>query len=632
MEFLAGRWFHRAQKGSSLTEGEKARCWGALKQFEVNPGHPGLNFERLGRGAKQNHCSIRASRELRLILAVEPNFESFERVMIANMGHHDAMYDWAQRQNFHSDLEDGAEVDGLSPVKDPLEALWAFRSLQEWQIFLHPDQKRWVSRRFDGAARVRGGAGTGKTVLALHRAAALGRRFPGEKVLFTTYIRSLLPYMKRMYDDIPNAPQNVVFLSVYQIARRILGDNFSINYEKINKAFDIAYNKIIPETKMSRYGKDYLRKEIEWVIKGRAASREEYMDTDRFQRLGRQLSFRKRDREICWTLLEAWDEEMQKAGTENFPDVAIRARDMMEARDTGLYRAVIIDEGQDMTAVQMQLVRAAVAGARTNPLPEDGLLILDDSAQRLYPGGFLPRWAGLDVRGRSVALQTCYRTTRRIMEAATAVRGETTPARDDSDDGASTITGYETEDGSLPIFLQRGTREEIPTIGNEIRRLMDEKDFAPEEIGVFAGSNRDVESCHDSLSSRFGIPCEIVKSGNSGGRISGGKVRIATFDRSKGLEFRAVFIPRLGASIFPERHMHERNRPAELPGKTEGRDLTAEQEREERQLVLDRLYVGMTRARERLYLVADEAPCEELEKARDRFDWYPPNRPYPPQD
>lgn len=331
MEFLAGRWFHRAQKGSSLTEGEKAQCWRALRQFEVNPGHPSLNFERLGRGAKQNHCSIRASRELRIILAVEPNFESLERVMIANMGHHDPMYNWAQRQNFHSDLEDGADVSGLSPAKDPLEALWASRSLQEWQIFLHPDQKRWVSRRFDGAARVRGGAGTGKTVLALHRAAALGRRFPGGKILFTTYIRSLLPYMKRMYDDIPNASRNVVFLSVYQIAGRVLENNFSIDYGKVNKAFDIAYNKIILETHMSRYGKDYLRKEIEWVIKGRAASREEYMDTDRFQRLGRQLSFRKRDREICWALLEAWDAEMRKAGTEHFPDVAIRARDMMEA-------------------------------------------------------------------------------------------------------------------------------------------------------------------------------------------------------------------------------------------------------------------------------------------------------------
>ena len=631
MEFLAGRWFHRAQQGVSLSEDEKERCWTALRQFEVDPRHPSLNFERLGSGAKQNHCSIRASRELRLILAVEPGFETPERVMIANMGHHDEMYEWARRRDFYSDLDDGAKIGGASPAEGFLEGLWASRSLQEWQIFLHPDQRRWVSRRFEGAARVRGGAGTGKTVLALHRAAALARRFPDEEVLFTTFINSLLPHVKRMYDNLPNCPRNVVFLSVFQVARRIVGDSFSIESRKVNKAFDIAYDRVISDTAMARYGKDYLRKEIEWVIKGRGASREEYMDTDRFQRLGRQLRFRKRDREVCWNLMEAWDEEMRKAGTGHFPDVAIRARDELETREKGIYRAAIVDEGQDMTAVMMQLVRAAVAGSKANPVPEDGFLILDDSAQRLYPGGFIPRWAGLDIRGRAVELQTCYRTTRRIAEAAVAVRGETAPVRDDSDDGASAITGFESEDGVFPVFLQRRKKEEIPTIANEIQRLMDDEGFAPEEIGVFAGSNRDVDACRDSLSSKYSIPCEVVKSGNRAGGMAGGKVRIATFDRSKGLEFRAVFIPRLGASIFPEQHMHERNRPAALPETAEGRGLPAEQEQEERQLVLDRLYVGMTRARERLYLVADESPCEELERARDRFDWYPPSRPFPAQ-
>ena len=285
-----------------------------------------------------------------------------------------------------------------------------------------------------------------------------------------------------------------------------------------------------------------------------------------------------------------------------------------------------------MTAVMMQLVRAAVAGKRTNPVPEDGLLVSDDSAQRLYPGGFLPIWAGLDIRGRAIQLQTCYRTTRHIAEAAIAVRGESVPVRDDSDDGASGITGFESEDGILPVFLQRGKKEEIPSIAAEIRRLIDVEGFAPEEIGVFAASNRDCDSCHTSLSSEsFGIPCEVVKSGNRAGANSRGRVRIATFDRCKGLEFRAVFIPRLGASIFPERHMHVRDGATELSETVEDRNLPVEQEQEERQLVLDRLYVGMTRARERLFLVADESPCKELESAREFFDWYPPSRPYPPE-
>ena len=117
MQFLKARWFHRAQNGRSLSEDEKERCWTALRQFEADPGHPSLNFERLGSDAKQNHCSIRASRELRIILAVEPSFESPERVMFANMGHHDEMYDWARRRRFQSDLDDGVRIGDILGLK-----------------------------------------------------------------------------------------------------------------------------------------------------------------------------------------------------------------------------------------------------------------------------------------------------------------------------------------------------------------------------------------------------------------------------------------------------------------------------------------------------------------------------------
>ena len=118
-----------------------------------------------------------------------------------------------------------------------------------------------------------------------------------------------------MYESLPNAPRHVVFLTVFQVASRVLGEGFSVDYKKVRETFDIAYDRTISDTAMARYGKDYLKKEIEWVIKGRGASKEEYLDTDRFQRLGRQLRFRKGDREVCWNLLEAWDEEMRKAGT-----------------------------------------------------------------------------------------------------------------------------------------------------------------------------------------------------------------------------------------------------------------------------------------------------------------------------
>ena len=82
---------------------ESRRCVNAVEKFLGNPYRPGLNFERLGSGRKQNHCSIRASRELRVILAVEPNGTQPRRVGLLNMGHHDPMYDWARRQGHYTD-------------------------------------------------------------------------------------------------------------------------------------------------------------------------------------------------------------------------------------------------------------------------------------------------------------------------------------------------------------------------------------------------------------------------------------------------------------------------------------------------------------------------------------------------
>jgi len=70
-----------------------------------------------------------------------------------------------------------------------LEALLA-PPIEEWMAFLHPDQAKLVRRSFSGPARIRGAAGTGKTVVGLHRAAYLARSRPG-KVLVTTYVRTL---------------------------------------------------------------------------------------------------------------------------------------------------------------------------------------------------------------------------------------------------------------------------------------------------------------------------------------------------------------------------------------------------------------------------------------------------------
>ena len=609
--------YHPTILRTPLAVKDKRRCDDAIKQFRENPHHPSLNYERLGRLPNQNHCSIRASGELRMILAVEPEFQAPDVVVFVNMGHHDQMYRWAKRQRYFTDPEEGLDMDGRPATQDagPHNAA-ILGNFEDWQVFLHADQEPLVKRQYADAARIRGAAGTGKTVVALHRAKELGHRFAGERVLFTTFSRSLTEHLKRLYGRIPDSAENVDFINIDRVAYSLV--NPTINQPKARRAFDEAYEAVIRGSGLEKCSAEYLKEEIDKVIKGRAATQEEYLDTDRFERLGRRRKFNRSDRELCWQLSKAWEDRLRAEGITDFNDVMIMARDLAEQRNTPEYRAVVVDEAQDMTLVGMQLVRALVAGDPRNPVPPDGLLMLDDAAQRIYSGGFRLAWAGIQVSGRAEILQTNHRNTKQIVEAAQVVRGDVLPVREDNDDGAALHVRFENENGSRPQFMQVAKRGEIRAIAKKILELIDDCDYCPETIGVLVRSNDDCEKIRNFLEQRWQIRCVLLKDMRGDDPLGEG-VRIGTFDRSKGLEFRAVLIPRLGASIFPKTEVDQEDQLV-IPGVENAQMELTEEAREARQLDLDRLYVGMTRAKERLYLIADELPCTEIERARNLMD------------
>lgn len=618
MEVRLGKeyWRRSRSKSSSLQKGEIERCLAAVRQFRRNPRSPGLKFERLGRDA-QNHWSIRASKELRVILAVEFEGDNLAVCAPVNMGHHDPTYAWSERQGFHTDLSDPAVVRRLDETKAPGRSGGDAPTpdeFEEWMLFLSAAQQRLVIRHHAGAARIRGAAGTGKTVIALHRAAELGRRYPDGRILVTTFSRSLCNHMAALFWRMPSAPGNVVFFNIDRVAYAVVADPPKLDPPKADEAFAAAYERVVPGTSVERLGPDYLKDEIRRVIKGRDASREEYLDTGRFERLGRIQSFRRRDRETCWRLREAWDEELAARRISSFEDLLLGARDAARERSDPVYRCVIVDEGQDMTLVGMQLVRALVAGSPDEKLLNDSVLLLDDTAQRIYAGGFRPAWAGLDFSRYSHTVRSNYRNSRAIFEAARAVRGDSLVAREGNDDGTVLDVAFEREDGERPS-LQVVPDGEAPAIRDRIRHLVDVDGLAYDEIGVLAHRNKAAEQLVDYLSSRD-IPCASLK-GLRDGPLDA-KVRVGTFDRAKGLEFRAVLIVRLGKSRFPI-DLTEAEEPGQmlLRGVNAAATGPSDEEREVRQLHLDRLYAAMTRARDYLFLFADEEPCEEIRAAYD---------------
>lgn len=518
-------------------------------------------------------------------------------------------------ERFRRAITSYGAVSGLSPLFSPQEvAKLAAAPIEDWMIFLHPDQRAVVERRYEGPARVRGSAGTGKTVVALHRAAALVRRFASEEpagaprtVLFTTFIRSLPPVFEQLYRRLPNTrdDDDIEFVNVHSLALRICADAGArprIDEQAVERAFAAAFKTVVtPGSALAKAGvtPGYLRDEITHVVKGRGLrDLEEYLD---LERVGRRMPFSGPMRREVWRLREEWDREMAARGVVDFPDVILRALELVRSELWRRYRAVIVDEAQDLTLASLELLRALVSGPDGRE-PADGLLIVGDGAQKIYPGGFTLRQAGVEVRGRTTVLRVNYRNTRAIIDAAMAVAGAETV--DDMGDvyqrDAAAVAAA--RPGARPVFVQcRGPEQQAEIIAGRIRDVVGDGAVGYGDIAVAVPTNKKAEMLRRGLAAQ-GIPT-IALEEYSGHTVD--KVKVGTHFRIKGLEFKLVFLPFLG-----ERDGGLSRRPEE-----------SDEEWAERQaLEVSRLFVAMTRARDALIVLGTGKPGPLVARGAGHFE------------
>ena len=495
------------------------------------------------------------------------------------------------------------------------------RPIEEWMIFLHPDQRSAATRRHQGPARVRGAAGTGKTVVGLHRAVDLANRNraivaerskqlladqePVPPVLFTTYIKTLPPVFEELYLRIPGArPDEVEFTNIDKLAWRVCieaGDKPHINLTKVNKAYDEAFRQtVISGTPLhGRFAKKYLREEITHVIKGRAVeSLDAYLE---LARTGRRTSLGRLQRTQVWELMERWNAEMARHGTIDFCDVILRALGHARQHRTPTFSAVIVDEAQDLTLAGLQFLRALVNAPGFDSDRPDGLFILGDGAQRIYPGGFTLRQAGVEVRGRTTVLTENYRNTNEIIEAAMAVAGDyrIEDLGEIFDRGAEGISAIRR--GQRPVLVEiDGMDAQIDEIARRIRDLVDaEHGLGPGDVAVLAPTNTDVNRVRTRLEA---LGLDVQPLDDYDGRPND-RVKVGTFHRGKGLEFKVVFLPGLGRFPPP-------------PNKGVGEEEAAEA----RELDISRLFVAMTRARDLLVILHGGSPSDVIATAADHFE------------
>jgi hypothetical protein len=450
--------------------------------------------------------------------------------------------------------------------------------IEAWMTWLHPTQAQLVTRTHNGPARIRGSAGTGKTVVALHRARQLSRQ-PGARVLVTSYVRTLPTVHQGLFRRLdPAGSGQVEFLSLHAWARRLLVSR-GVEFPAIHdgrRQFTAVWSTFPDREALlaTVASPDYWWAEISSVIKGRGLAREdEYL---RLDRVGRRTPLQEGSRKLVWKLHEVYQSRMAERGLIDWADLIDLALASVRAQALDQpYTNVIVDEVQDLTCQGLRLLHALVGDA------EDGLLLVGDGQQAVYPGGFTLREAGVHVPGgRATVLSLNYRNGEEILRRALEV------LRDDRFNDLESTT----EPGSREVSCARTGGRVLEVVADDdhsvAAALHSALTWAVTEhrlgdTAVLTRTNEEAGAWHASLLD-LGVPALLLK--DYDGRTVD-SVKVGTYQRAKGLEFAVVFVPHYDRAVPPQEP-------------TESDAAYAERAELQRR----QLFVAMTRARDRMWL------------------------------
>ncbi|HEY9473196.1 MAG TPA: UvrD-helicase domain-containing protein [Mycobacteriales bacterium] len=457
-------------------------------------------------------------------------------------------------------------------------------SFEKWRVWLHPLQRRVAYRTgYRGPVRVTGGAGTGKTVTALHRAAYLAAGLSlDQRVLFTTYTRTLAQLIKEQLVRLagPSVLSRVDVLTVDALARRVLAaaDTSRDANRRMRVASDTAAEVTALWEQAARGSRggwtaDFLASEWSSVILAQGIrDRDAYLIARRAGR-GRRLS--RIDRADLWQVFERFTLLLAANETMTFTQIAARAADAPVGNLR--YRYAVVDEAQDLHPAHWRLLRRIV------PEDTDDLFLVGDAHQRIYAYKVSLSSLGIETRGRSRRLTVNYRTSREILRWCLGVV-DGHPV-DDLDTETDTLAGARSAfRGPDPVSAGFDSRrEELAALTRTVHGWIGEQ-IVPADICVMTRTRGLGSEVAQALADG-GLEVLVLGPDTSDDPGRPG-VRVATMHRAKGLEFRAVALVGVEEGTIPV--------PPPVTG--EGGDHDHQHEQQERCL----LYVAGSRARERL--------------------------------
>lgn len=474
-------------------------------------------------------------------------------------------------------------IESREELERALEAPW-----EKWTVFLHPAQRQLVEREYSGPVRVSGSAGTGKTIVALHRAVQLARAHDDARVLLTTFsdtlANALRPRLRLLIGNQPRIAERLEVHSMTSIGRRL----YEVHFGKANSAAEADVRAMLTEAARAvaphKFSLHFLWTEWATVVDAwQLDSWEAYRDV---RRLGRKTRLAEKQRLILWDIFQAVRAELSNRALITTSAMFQRLATKIATLQRPTFDYVIVDEAQDVSVAELRLL-AALGGGRAN-----SLFFTGDLGQRIFQQPFSWKDLGVDIRGRSSRLRINYRTSHQIRSHADRLLGpELSDVDGVTEERRGTISVF---NGVTPlVVLDRSAEQERERVTAWLRERSAEG-LRPHEIAIFVRSEAELpraEAAARAAEIPFVILTETMETRS-------GRLTIAIMHLAKGLEFRGVVVMACDEDVLP---LQER-----IDSVADESDLD-DVYQTERHL----LYVACTRARDQL-LVTGVAPGSEF--------------------
>ena len=459
---------------------------------------------------------------------------------------------------------------------------------EKWAVFLHPAQRTIVERAFNGPARVAGSAGTGKTVVALHRAVHLARRNREANVLLTTFsivlARLLRNKLAQLVGNDPGLEKRVTVRAMDEVGLDIYESGFGKPRVATTAMIRPLLRSASEDAETHRFSDRFL--ETEWadvVDAWRLETWEDYRDV---ARLGRKTRLGVKQRELLWSIFARVRSDLAERGLITIPGVFARAEELVAGGDARPCDFVVVDEAQDIGIPQLRLL-AAMEG-------EDGerLFFAGDLGQRIFQTPYSWLALGVDVRGRSHTLRINYRNSHQIRRHADRLLpAEMADVDGNTEQRVGTQSAF---NGPAPrVQAEDSADAECAAVGAWLQ-ARSEDGILPQEMAVLVRSEDELPRAIAAVKAA-GMQTVLLDGSSIG---EAGSVAVSTMHEAKGLEFRAVAVAACDDEVIP---LQSRIEAIVDEGDLEDVYDT------ERHL----LYVACTRARDHL-LVTGIAPASEF--------------------